>query len=177
MELALGASSALQRSRRSFASTRHFAWLNEIEKDTVLVSIPRSKSGRLVLTERLVEAGLTLIQEAETFGKTALACASGVRNGLRITLLALHPVRIKNFAALAIGDTFVNVDGRWRLHIPAENTKSNRMTNAKFRNLSLASSTDTLKSIAQCFAMGKMTQRFGFHPRGDANSRPKTWVS
>ena len=89
--------------------------------------IPRSKADRLVLTERLVEAGLTLIREAEMFGKTPLARAIGVRNGLLIALLALHPIRIKNFAALTIGDTFVNVDGRWWLHIPSENTKSRRV--------------------------------------------------
>ena len=64
--------------------------------------VPQSKADRLVLTERLVEAGLTMIQEAEMFGKTALARAVGARNGLLIVLLALHPVRIKNFAALTI---------------------------------------------------------------------------
>ena len=88
---------------------------------------PRSKADRLVLTERLVEAGLTLIREAEMFGKTALARAIGVRNGLLIALLALHPIRVKNFAALTIADTFVNVDGRWWLHIPSDDTKSHRV--------------------------------------------------
>ena len=73
-----------------------FGWLTEIEKDLALVMEPRSKADRLVLTERLVEAGLTLIREAEMFGKTALARAAGVRNGLLIALLALHPIRIKN---------------------------------------------------------------------------------
>src|SRR5258708_6518176 len=33
----------------------------------------------------------------------------------------------KNFAALAIGSTFLKVDGRWWLHIPADDTKSHRM--------------------------------------------------
>jgi site-specific recombinase XerD len=61
------------------------------------------------------------------FGRTALARATGVRNGLLIALLALHPIRIKNFAALTIGDTFINVGGRWWLHIPSENTKSHRV--------------------------------------------------
>jgi integrase len=84
---------------------------------------PRSKAERLVLTERLVEAGLTLIREAEMLGKTALARAVGVRNGLLIALLALHPIRIKNFAALTIADTFINIDGRWWLHIPSDDTK------------------------------------------------------
>ncbi len=88
---------------------------------------PRSKTDRLVLTERLVEAGLILIREAEMFGKTAAARAVGVRNGLLIALLALHPIRIKNFATLTIGNTFINVGSRWWLHIPSEDTKSHRV--------------------------------------------------
>ena len=89
--------------------------------------VPRSKADRLVLTERLVEAGLTLIREAETFGKTAHARAIGVRNGLLVVLLALYPIRVKNFAALTIANTFVNIDGRWWIHIPSDDTKSKRV--------------------------------------------------
>src|SRR6266850_4450936 len=89
--------------------------------------MPRSKTDRLVLTERLVEAGLILIRESEMFGKTAEARATGVRNGLLIALLALHPIRVMNFAALTIADTFINIDGRWWLHIPSDDTKSHRM--------------------------------------------------
>lgn len=117
----------LRRAAQLIAPATDLVWLTEIEKDIALVMIPRSKVSRLVLTERLVEAGLTLIHEAETFGKTAVARAKGARNGLLIVLLALHPIRIKNFAALILADTFVNVGGRWWLHILAENTKSHRM--------------------------------------------------
>ena len=117
----------LRRAAQLIAPGADFGWLAEIEKDIALVMVPRSKADRLVLTERLVEAGLTLIREAEMFGKTALARAIGVRNGLLIALLALHPIRIKNFAALAIADTFVNIDGRWWLHIPSDDTKSHRV--------------------------------------------------
>jgi integrase len=117
----------LRRAAELIAPGTDFGWLNEIEKDLALVMIPRSKADRLVLTERLVEAGLTLIREAEMFGKTPLARAVGVRNGLLIALLALHPIRIKNFAALTIEETFLNIDGRWWLHIPSENTKSHRV--------------------------------------------------
>jgi hypothetical protein len=115
----------LRRTGQLIAPGGDFGWLAEIGKDIALVMIPRSKADRLVLTERLVEAGLVLIKEAETYGKTALARAVGVRNGLLIALLALHPIRIKNFSALAIADTFVNVDGRWWLYVPADDTKSN----------------------------------------------------
>ena len=117
----------LRRAAQLIAPSADFGWLTEIEKDIALTMVPRSKADRLVLTERLVEAGFTLIQEAETFGKTALARAVGVRNGLLIVLLALHPIRIKNFAALTIAGTFLKVDGRWWLHIPSDDTKSHRM--------------------------------------------------
>jgi len=117
----------LRRAAQLIAPNGDFGWLTEIEKDVALVMVPRSKADRLVLTERLVEAGLVLIKEAEMFGKTPTARAKGVRNGLLIVLLALHPIRIKNFAALATGQTFVDVDGRWWIHLPAEHTKSNRV--------------------------------------------------
>jgi site-specific recombinase XerD len=117
----------LRRAAQLIAPSIDFHWLTEIEKDMALTTVPRSKTERLVLTERLVEAGLALIQEAETFGKTALARAGGVRNGLLIVLLALHPIRIKNFAALTIAETFIKVGGRWWFHIPSKDTKSHRM--------------------------------------------------
>lgn len=117
----------LRRAAQLISPGTDFGWLTEIEKDIALVMIPQSKTDRLVLTERLVEAGLILIREAELFGETALARAVGVRNGLLIALLALHPIRIKNFATLTIEDTFINVDRRWWLHIPSEDTKSHRV--------------------------------------------------
>jgi integrase len=117
----------LRRAAQLLAPDADFGWLTEIEKDIALDMIPRSKADRLVLTERLVEAGLVLIKEAEIFGKTPLARALGVRNGLLIALLALHPIRIKNFTALSIGGSFINVDGRWWLHIASNDTKSHRV--------------------------------------------------
>lgn len=117
----------LRRAAELIAPATDFEWLKEIEKDIALVIVPRSKRDRLVLTEHLVQAGMTLIHEAEMFGKSPKARAIGVRNGLMIVLLALHPIRIKNFAALKIGDTFINVAGRWWLHVRPEDTKSRRM--------------------------------------------------
>lgn len=117
----------LRRAAQLIAPKVDLGWLTEIEKDIALEMIPKSKADRLVLTERLVEAGLILIGEAEQFGKTPLARATGARNGLLVALLALHPIRLKNFAALTIADTFVNVGGRWWLHIPSDHTKSHRV--------------------------------------------------
>ena len=87
---------------------------------------PRSKFDRLVFTGRLVEAGLTLAAEAQGFARSELKRACGVRNGLMIALLALCPIRIKNFAALKIGDTFKEVHGSWWIALPSISTKSRR---------------------------------------------------
>jgi hypothetical protein len=43
-----------------------------------------------------------------------------------VALLALCPIRLKNFAALEIGQTFKEVHGRWWIALPGNLTKSGR---------------------------------------------------
>ena len=116
----------LRRAAELLAPAADYSWLSEIEKDLALVMVPRSKFDRLVFTERLVEAGLTLVAEAQQFAKNELSRARGVRNGLMIALLAFCPIRLKNFATLEIGHTFKEVDGRWWVALPSLSTKSHR---------------------------------------------------
>lgn len=101
-----------------------FSWLSEIEQDLALVAVPKSKFDRVVLSDRLVEAGLTLVAEAESFGKSSLERAVGIRNGLVIALLAVCPIRIKNYATLAIGKTFRQEQGSWWITLPYGSTKT-----------------------------------------------------
>jgi len=116
----------LRRAAQLLAPNADFSWLVEIEKDLALVMQPRSKFDRLVLTTRLVEAGMTLVVEAEKFARYDLARARGVRNGLMVALLALCPIRLKNFAGLEIGSSFKEVDGSWWIALPGHLTKSRR---------------------------------------------------
>jgi site-specific recombinase XerD len=102
-------------------------WLVDIERDVAFEVRPKNKADRLVLSDRLLEAGLTLIKEAESFSRTRFQRAHGVRNGLMVALLVLHPLRIKNFASLRIGTTFIQIDGRWWLSIKVRETKSHRL--------------------------------------------------
>jgi len=80
-----------------------------------------------VFSGRLVEAGLTLVAEAQKFAENDLSRARGVRNGLMIALLAVCPIRQKNFAALEIGHTFKEVQGSWWIALPATSTKTRRL--------------------------------------------------
>jgi integrase len=115
----------VRRAAECIAPSCNFAWLAEIGKDLVLLERPKDGFDRDVLPERLVEAGLTLIREAEAdihglpFGRALL-----VRNGLMVALLELCPIRLKNFARLEIGSTFVRIEGAW--WIVLRDTKSGR---------------------------------------------------
>ena len=117
----------LRRAARYMIPGLELGWLNEIAKDLAVMAHPRSKFDRLVLPERLIEAGLALIQEAEnSHAMTKLAQASQVRNGLMLAMLGFHPIRRKNFAALEIGRSFVKIRGRWWIVLSAAETKEKR---------------------------------------------------
>jgi integrase len=117
----------LRRTAQLIAPDQDLGWLIELERDLNFETRPRSKSDWLVLTEVLIEAGLTLIAEAErTADLTKLARARMVRNGLMVALLACCPIRLKNFAALEIGRSFVNVNGTWWIVLAGAETKEAR---------------------------------------------------
>lgn len=118
----------LRRAARYMVPSLQLDWLTEIAKDLALVAHPRSKSGRFVLSERLIEAGLALIQQAQNSRTmTKLAQATQVRNGLMLAMLGFHPIRRKNFAALEIGRSFVKNRGRWWITLKASETKEKRV--------------------------------------------------
>jgi integrase len=117
----------LRRAARYMAPAQDLTWLSEIGKDLALEMRPRSKFERLVLIERLVTASLSLIHDAEHSQKlTKLSRAHRVRNGLMVALLAFCPIRLKNFAALEIGRSFVKLSGSWWIVLSASETKEKR---------------------------------------------------
>ncbi|WP_040674960.1 site-specific integrase [Nitrobacter sp. Nb-311A] len=117
----------LRRASELLDPQGEFTWLTEIEKDLALVMRPRSKADRFVLSEVLVENGLALMAETEhSTTRSDLAKARQFRNGLMVAMLALHPIRLKNFASLEIGRNFVNIEGRWWIILGAGETKEKR---------------------------------------------------
>ncbi len=117
----------LRRVARYMIPGLELSWLDEIANDLAVAAIPRPKFDRLVLPERLIGAGLTLIEEAENSHTMARqAQASQVRNGLMLAMLGFHPIRRKNFAALEIGRSFVKIRGQWWIVLSAAETKEKR---------------------------------------------------
>jgi site-specific recombinase XerD len=101
-------------------------WLIEIERQLYSERRPRPKWDRVVTTDVLVDAGRTLMAEAEIAKPPKLTRARMFRNGLMVALLAYGPIRLKNFAALEIGRSFVSVDGTWWIVLTAAETKEKR---------------------------------------------------
>ena len=117
----------LRRAAQFIAPGRDFAWLTEIGKDLALEMRPRSKFDRMVMAEVLIEAGLTLIHEAEISPTlNELARARQFRNGLMVALLALCPLRRKNYTTSEIGRSFVKIHGTWWILLSASEAKEKR---------------------------------------------------
>ncbi len=117
----------LRRTAQLLAPGQDFTWLIEIEKDLALVMQPKSKFNRTVHTQVLVDAAITLMTKADAAThRSALARAREYRNGLMVAMLAFHPIRLKNFAALEIGRTFRQVNDSWWIVLPASETKEER---------------------------------------------------
>jgi integrase len=117
----------LRRTAELLNPNLNYPWLKEIELDLNANKRPKSKAGRLVFSDRIVAAGISIIQEAKALNnRTSLFRSRSVRDGLIITLLAVCPIRLKNFASLAIDKTFVRQGNQWWIMLPDTETKSQR---------------------------------------------------
>jgi integrase len=121
-----GSIQKLRRFVQLIVPQRDLDWLIAIERELHSDMRPRSKWDRVVYTEVLEEAGLTLMAEAGLSKRPKLTRARMFRNGLMIAILAHCPIRLKNYAALEIGRSFINVDGTWWIVLTAAETKEKR---------------------------------------------------
>ena len=121
-----GSIQKLRRFTQLIVPERDLGWLIEIERQLCSERRPRPKWDRVVTTDVLVDAGRTLMAEAEITKRPKLSRARMFRNGLMIALLAYCPIRLKNFAALEMGRSFVNDDGTWWIVLTAAETKEKR---------------------------------------------------
>jgi integrase len=121
-----GSIQKLRRFAQLVAPDRELDWLVDIKRQLFSEMRPRSKWERVMYVDVLVDAGRTLMAEAEMAKRPKLTRARMFRNGLMVALLAYCPVRLKNYAALEIGRSFLNVDGTWWIVLTAAETKEKR---------------------------------------------------
>jgi hypothetical protein len=117
----------LKRMAEILAPERDHGWLAELANELTLLAEPKARFDRIVLSSELVEAGLTLVREAEwAVHRRRRWRATQMRSGVMLALLALCPVRLKNFAALTLGTSFRRVGERWWIVLGRGETKSGR---------------------------------------------------
>jgi integrase len=121
-----GSIQKLRRMVQLIAPHHEIGWLIEIERKLSTEKRPRPKWDRVVYADVLVDAGLTLMAEAEIAKRPKLTRARMFRNGLMIAILGYCPIRLKNFAALEVDHSFVNIDGTWWIVLTASQTKEKR---------------------------------------------------
>ena len=103
-----------------------FSWLRQIEQDLRADARPKLRREN-VTSDELLEAGESLFREAED-GKhlDTTERARLARNGLMVALLAVRPLRHKNFGDLTLGTTFRRIDSCWWIVLEPEDTKAHR---------------------------------------------------
>jgi hypothetical protein len=115
----------LRRVVQLLAPEQDWEWLKNLEAELYFAAVPRPKFHRIVNPDRVLEAGLTLMREAETIASLSpkkRACR--FRNGLMIALLSLIVIRLKNYASLEIGRTLKQVGNQWWVTLPASETSA-----------------------------------------------------
>ena len=119
---------------RVLAPGTDWTWLGEVVQRLRKGARPsRPKLARLQRADKLERLGLTLIARAEAeVGRTLYKRALMYRDGLMIALLIHRPLRLKNFAALAIGTSLVLEADRGFLVFPGEDMKGKRPLDLPF---------------------------------------------
>ncbi|MEP7172438.1 MAG: tyrosine-type recombinase/integrase [Aestuariivirga sp.] len=109
---------------RIFEPTADWSFIARLA-DRIRAMECRGKDKRLYLrgSDELFELGQKLMESAGQQSSSARA-ASRFRDGLMIALLALVPLRRKNFVQLRIGTELKKLDGRWAVEIPGHMTKT-----------------------------------------------------
>ena len=111
---------------RAIVPGKDLAWLKRI---VAVVSYrpaaTRNKAAMLRPTHELVEAGIRMMDEAEAWiGGEPRRRAAQHRNGLTLALLALRPLRSRNFSTLELDRHLVRDGDGWRIIVEADETKA-----------------------------------------------------
>ncbi|UVF21475.1 site-specific integrase [Microvirga terrae] len=112
---------------RILAPASDLEWLTGIAKDLDLVAYPLERFDRVVLSEVLITAGLTLVTEAQASRRRRPIWRAGqIRDGLMVAMLAYCPIRLKNFSELELGHSFAREQDRRTIKLPGPNVKNRR---------------------------------------------------
>lgn len=123
----------LERALAVLAPTSDRSMFRAAIASLVAVSDRSRKRQRLQDPARLVALGVQLMREADE-GKHASARKNACyyRTGLQVALLAMRPLRMRNFSSITIGEHLVHVGSGWQLRFEGRETKNHRPLESPF---------------------------------------------
>ncbi|WP_048861567.1 hypothetical protein, partial [Acidisphaera rubrifaciens] len=111
---------------RALAPGEDWTWLRRLQARLQRNAVPsRDKRRRVVPADDLLRLGMELMEAAEAMAADApLKAALGYRDGLMIALLAMRPLRQRNFLGMEIGRHLLPCGDGFRLRFDADETKT-----------------------------------------------------
>ena len=110
---------------KAIAPATSWRWLADICNALNRNSRPmKDKRSRMKPTDEIVERALAELDRLGAGKLDRRIARVAYRDNLMLALLALRPLRLKNFAALAIGSSLRPVAGNWLMDIPGDQTKN-----------------------------------------------------
>lgn len=109
---------------QAMVPARSWLWLQRYCNRVQIVAKPvRDKRARMRPTEDIVTAALAELQRLRAEPVTIETAIAG-RDAMMLALLALRPLRVRNFAFLELGRHLRRTEGGWSIEIPAVETKT-----------------------------------------------------
>jgi len=111
---------------QAMAPHRDWTWLQKVCNRVQVNAKPsKDKRTRMRPTAEIFAAALTEMEQLPPSGLT-LKQALAYRDALMLALLALRPLRAKNFSSLELGRHLIPTEGGWLITIPAVETKTHQ---------------------------------------------------
>jgi hypothetical protein len=117
----------LKEMMRVMAPREDWRWLMNVcnRLDRTAKPLHRNRAN-LRPTEEILKAATAELDRCSSAGLSSYALKRQYRDALMLGLMAVRPLRLKNFAALAIGSSVAKVGDKWLISIPGEETKTGR---------------------------------------------------
>lgn len=104
-----------------------WSWLRKIIKGLKRsAKSQRNKRQLIVRTDELFNLGISLMRFADTTGSHPMSHAAQYMDGLMIALLAVRPLRMRNFKDIRLGQSLIFRDDTYFLVFKSEETKNHR---------------------------------------------------
>ncbi|MBQ0819610.1 tyrosine-type recombinase/integrase [Microvirga sp. HBU67558] len=109
---------------QAMAPDRNWRWLQTTCNRVQINARPsKDKRTRMRPTAEIFAAAVAELERLPV-GNLSLKQAVAYRDALMLALLALRPLRVKNFSSLELGRHLIPTEGSWLITIPAEETKT-----------------------------------------------------